>query len=436
MSARLAARRLHTAAATAVVLTVAGAAFLPAVAGAAEQQPAGKPLTMTLGKPAPDAPLSRGGATASMTLTVSNSSDEPQDFSAWLLGKADGPAPIQTDSVVFDVTALDAPATKASVGRQDGGWQGMFYPSSGKLGDGFSVPAKGALTWKVTVGLAKAYPTNDGDLTLQASPLTGFERIDADKSRNTAVFKTDPQIKPGKLTTSWNWDRKVARPGQWAGVTLNTTATGPGEFPAELRRRITAHTLYDTGEHDFLLEAEVGGKRVRLQQAEGDTWDLPPLPKGFGSSSGTASVKLFLSLGDHSDLEADSVVHLKAVYSMGATYDFAESDTEVEAGPVRTTPKPPTTPPAGTGSPSASPSQPASPSPTGTPSATASVTATAAAGTTGGSGTGTTTTTATGSLASTGSGSSGLLAAAAAALVALGGAAAYAGARRRRTVRG
>ncbi|POX56703.1 hypothetical protein C3489_02595 [Streptomyces sp. Ru71] len=437
MSARLtAARRLHTAAATAVVLTVAGAAFLPAAAGAAEQQPAGKPLTMTLGKPAPDAPLSRGGATASMTLTVSNSSDQPQDFSAWLLGEADGPAPIQSDSVVLDVSALNAPATKTFVGGQDGGWQGMFYPSSGKLGDGFSVPAKGELTWKVTVGLDRNYPTNDGDLTLTASPVTGFEKIDADKSRNTAVFRTDPQIRPGELNTTWNWDRKVARPGQWAGLTLNTAATGPGEFPRELRRTIVVRPLYVTTHHDFLLEAELGGKRVRLEKTDLDTWELPPLPKGFGSSSGTASVKLYLGLGDHSDIVEDSVVHVRAIYSMGGTYDFAESATEVEAGPAQTTP---TTPPPGTASPSPSASPTPTSTPTGTPSATASATATAGAGTSGTTGTGTgtgTSATVTGSMASTGSGSTGPLAAAAAALVALGAAAAFLGARRRRTTRG
>lgn len=86
MSARpVTARRIRTLAATAVVTAVAGAAFVPATAVAADK--AGEhALKMTLGAPTPGAPLKRGGATESMILSVTNSSDKAQEFSAWLPG--------------------------------------------------------------------------------------------------------------------------------------------------------------------------------------------------------------------------------------------------------------------------------------------------------------------------------------------------------------
>jgi hypothetical protein len=435
-SARSATRRLRTAAAAAVVLTVAGTAFLPSAAVAAEQ-PGGKPLLMTLGAPTPGGPLTRGGATESMLLTVTNSSDQPQKFGAWLLGSAAGPSPLLADSVVFDVAAVDAPATKSFVGRQDGRWQGVFYPASGSKGSDFSVPAKSEFTWKVTVGLGKNYPTNDGDLTLQASPLD-INTVEADPARTTVVFKTEPQITPGKLDASWQQDAgAVARPGRRAGLVLNVAATGPGEFPAELRRTVTAQAFGSyPGHPGLVLEAELDGKTVPLEETEPNTWELPPLPKGFGAASGPAAIRLYLSLEEDSDLTEGSVVPLTATFAVADSSPFGHVTTEVKAGPAVTPPKP-----APTASVSPSPSAPASPP--ASPSATASTTptapaTTAAATTTGGTGTGTgtTTTSATGSLAATGSGATGYTAALAAALLALGGGAAWFGARRRRTVRG
>ncbi|EFF92178.1 conserved hypothetical protein [Streptomyces sp. e14] len=253
MSARrLTTRRVRTLAATAVVTAVAGTAFVPATASAADKP--GAPLHMTIGAPSPDGPLKRGGATESMVLTVTNSSDQAQDFHAWLNGTAKGPSPLLTDSVVFDVAALDAPATKSMVGRQDGQWQGLFYPASGNASSTFKVPANGKLTWKVTVGLGAHYPTNDSDFTLVGSGLGG--NVEADPARNTVVFKTEPEIAPGKLNTSWKWDGVTARPGKRAGLVLTTTATGPGEFPAALQRTVSARTFSGGADHaQFILSA-------------------------------------------------------------------------------------------------------------------------------------------------------------------------------------
>ncbi|MEU2289048.1 hypothetical protein ABZ614_45470 [Streptomyces sp. NPDC013178] len=424
----VAARRLRTLAATTVVAAVAGTAFLPVTAFAADQtQASAKPLTMTLGTPTPEGPLKRGGATESMTLKVTNSSDKAQKFAAWLLGEADGPSPLLKDSVVFDVTAVDAPATKSQVGRQDGAWQGLFFPATGDASDSFSIPAKTEFTWKVTVGLGANYPTNDGNFKLIADALEG--EVDADRTRNTVVFKTDPQITPGKLNVAWGReDDVVARPGRRAGLTLNATATGPGEFPAELSRSVSAQGFREGAGHpDFILEAEVGGKIVKLKELNESEWELPAIPKGFSAASGKNSIRLYLSLGKNTDIKKDTEVPLEALFSMEDAWGFNGARTEVPAGPAETTP----------GSPSASPSPSASasPSPSASTSATPSpsTSTTPAAATTTTTTTDTTTTT-TGALADTGSSAS-KQAALATALVLVGGAATWLGARRRRGTR-
>ncbi|GGQ90563.1 LPXTG cell wall anchor domain-containing protein [Streptomyces aurantiogriseus] len=425
----VAARRIRILAATTVVAAVAGTASVPVTAFAADQaQASGKPLTMTLGAPTPGNPLKRGGATESMTLKVTNSSDKAQEFSSWLLGEADGPSPLLKDSVVFDVTALDAPATKSRIGRQGGAWQGLFFPATGDASDSFSIPAKTEFTWKVTVGLGANYPTNDGNFTLIADALEGD--VDADRARNTVVFKTDPQITPGKLNLGWERDDNVvARPGQRTGLTLNATATGPGEFPAELSRTVSAQGFREAAGHpDFLLEAEVGGKIVKLKEINESEWELPAIPKGFSAASGKNSIKLYLSVGKNTDIKEDAKVPLEALFSMEDAWGFNGARTEVTAGPA----KPASSSPSASPSPSAStsPSPSASASTSATPSPSTSTTPAATTTTT----TTTDNTTTTGSLANTGS-SANKYAALATALVTLGAVATWLGTRRRRETR-
>ncbi|MFH8802257.1 hypothetical protein ACH4F6_22050 [Streptomyces sp. NPDC017936] len=76
-----------------------------------------------------------------MILTVANSSDTEREFSAWPSGEPDGPNPLPADSVVFDVTAVNAPATKSLVGRQDGFFQGPFFPATTAPGSPSASPS-------------------------------------------------------------------------------------------------------------------------------------------------------------------------------------------------------------------------------------------------------------------------------------------------------
>ncbi|MFI9151027.1 hypothetical protein [Streptomyces sp. NPDC053367] len=418
MSARLAAATL--------VAAVAGSAFLPATANATESTST-HPLTMTLGAPVPDNTVKRGGDTRTMTLTVTNSSDKAQDFQAWLPGRAEGPSPMPAGSIVFDVTALDAPATKSRVGRQDGAWQGLFHPASGDASSAFSVPAHEEFTWKVTFGLGATYPTNDGDFTLKASPLSGG--VTADPARNTVVFKTEPAIEPGTFEVRLDPTAGVRlHPGGRAEMSLTTRTTGPGEFPDDIDRGLVIDALPGM---DFGLEAEIDGKTVEMPESSPNHFDLPPLGKGFNHAGETNSLKLFLSLEDGSEVEKETWVRLHALHFLEGDL-FVDSQADAKILPAQTSTGSPSATPSAT--PSASPSTQPSSAPsatadsTATPSTAASSTTAAGTSTTGGSGT-----TATGSLASTGSGA-GLWATVAGVLLAVGfGAAALGGRRRRAT---
>ncbi|CAL9508571.1 hypothetical protein [Streptomyces sp. enrichment culture] len=420
MSARLAAARFRTVAAAALVAAIAGTAALPATATAAEGT-SGNPLTMTLGAPTPDSTLKRDGETRSMTLTVTNSSDTAQDFQAWLNGAADGPSPLLNDSVVFDVTPLNAPATKSSVGRQDNQWQGLFYPASGNASSAFSVPAKSEFTWKVTVGLGANYATNNGDFTLKAAPLQG--KVTADPARNTVVFKTEPAVQPGKLEVRLDPTAGVVlRPGERADMALSTRTTGPGEFPADIDRTL----VIDAGEDlDFGLEADVDGRTVKLAEPTPNHFELPALPKDFGA--GQDLLKLKLSLDKDSAVEKETSVRLHALYSMNGEAPFVDSLADAKILPAKAPSASPSTTPST--QPSATPTATPTASDTATATPTASQSTTAAAGTTGSTTGGMTT---TGSLASTGSGA-GLYATAAGVLLAAGFAVAALGKRRRTT---
>jgi hypothetical protein len=359
-----------------------------------------------------------------MTLTVTNSSDQAQDFQAWLPGEAEGPSPMINGSVVFDVTALDAPATKSREGRQDGQWQGLFFPASGDASSAFSVPAHEEFTWKVTFGLGAHYPTNDGDFTLTAQGLGG--NVAADPAHNTVVFKTQPAIKPGSIDVRLDPTAGVRlHPGERAEMSLTTRTTGPGEFPADIDRGLVLDALPGM---DFGLEAEIDGKAVTMLESSPNHFDLPPLAKGFNHDGETDSLKLYLSLDKGSAVEKETSVRLHALHLLEGDL-FLDSLADATVLPAQ----------AATGSPSATPSTQPSSTPSATPSTSApadstatpaaSASTTAAAGTTGTTSGGTT---ASGSLASTGSGA-GLYATVAGVLLAVGFGVAALGRRRRTT---
>ncbi|MER6486842.1 hypothetical protein ABT264_25230 [Streptomyces virginiae] len=420
---------VRTAAAIAVVAGVV-TTLLPLSATAASAAPATDDhavLRTEMGAPVPSGPLTRGGATETFDLTVKNPTGKAVEYKPWMLLDAKGPSLLQKDDVVFKVEAVDAPATKASVGQQDGEWQGLFFPSAGEAGQGFDIPANGKMTWKVTLGLGANYPTNKGDFNFTA---TSYNNSVAPGGADSHLFKVDPQTKTGELKT---WFKQVSsgKDGQEqrAYLDLNYQATGDGTFNVPLA---TSLTLSHPGEEkaDFRLQALIDGRWQDLN-AKDSRYELPRIAKGFGAASGVHTQPLRLSLGRDTKLTKRTVITMEAEVRQaeGNTWPLLTAPVQFPLAPIV---EPDTTVP--TTNPTTNPTNPTtSPSPTPTPSSTSAVQQ-AVATTTGNSNV-TTTGSSTGSLATTGAGSStGLYAGLAAALVVLGAAAAWLGRRRRTNV--
>ncbi|KOV15233.1 hypothetical protein ADK90_31715 [Streptomyces sp. XY413] len=414
---------VRTAAAIAVVAGVV-TTLLPLSATAASAAPATDDhavLRTEMGAPVPSGPLTRGGATETFDLTVKNPTGKAVEYKPWMLLDAKGPSLLQKDDVVFKVEAVDAPATKASVGQQDGEWQGLFSPSAGEPGQGFDIPANGKMTWKVTLGLGANYPTNNGDFNFTAS---SYNNSVAPGGADSHLFTVDPQIKTGELKT---WFKQVSsgKDGQEqrAYLDLNYQATGDGTFNVPLA---TSLALSHPGEEkaDFRLQALIDGRWQDLN-AKDSRYELPRIAKGFGAASGVHTQPLRLSLGRDTKLTKRTVITMEAEVRQaeGNTWPLLTAPVQFPLAPIaEPDPTGPTT------NPTTNPTT--SPSPTPTPSSTSPVKQ-AVATTTGNSNV-TTTGSSTGSLATTGAGSStGLYAGLAAALVALGAAAAWLGRRRR-----
>ncbi|MFJ7590855.1 hypothetical protein ACIQZO_26490 [Streptomyces sp. NPDC097617] len=416
---------VRTAAAIAVVAGVV-TTLLPLSATAASAAPATDDqavLRTEMGAPVPGGSLIRGGATETFDLTVKNPTGKAVEYKPWMLVDQTGPSRLMKDDVVFTVDAVDAPATKSSVGQQDGGWQGLFYPATAagkESGAGFDIPANGRMTWKVTIGLGANHPTNDGDFTLTS---TSWNNSVAPGGSDSHLFKVAPQIKTGELKT---WFKQVSsgKDGQEqrAYLDLNYQATGEGTFDTALA---TTLSLTHLGEQkaDFRLQALIDGRWQDLRGEHG-RYELPRIPKGFGASAGVRTLPLRVSLGKDTELTKKTVITMDAEvgHAEGNTYPFQNSSVKFPLAPiVETTPSIP---------PSIPPSIQPTPNPS-TPSTATPVVQRAAATSTGNANL-TATATSSGSLAHTGANSgTGLYAGLAAALVALGAAAAWLGRRRR-----
>ncbi|MBT2448330.1 LPXTG cell wall anchor domain-containing protein [Streptomyces sp. ISL-43] len=419
MSARTATLRtatLRAATATAVVAAVAGTVLMPLSAQAAEGNP--KALKTTMSAPVPSSPLTRGGATETFELTVTNATDKVSSYHPWMLLDPTGASPLQQSDVVYKVEALSAPATKSEIGQQDGEWQGMFYPVGKTASDGFEIPAGGKLTWKVTIGLGASYPTNNGDFQLRAS---SFANEIADGGTAALTFKAGPEAKPGTLEA---WFDQVG-PCDATGaddcqvMAVRYAAGGDGEFNSALATRFSVD-MPGLDKADLQARVKVDGQWKDLPGESGN-FNLPVIPKGFSAASGHHLTYVQVKLGPQTQVKKLTLVKATASVALaeGNTHSFLSADQQFQLGPVKPASPAPTTP------------APTSPAPTSAAPATSAPAPTTAAPTTAN------TPAATGSLAHTGSDSNtGLYTGLAGVLIALGGAAAWFGARRRRAVRG
>ncbi|WP_329581180.1 hypothetical protein OG500_17280 [Kitasatospora sp. NBC_01250] len=170
MSARSLARRSRLLSAIALSVATGAAVLAPATAFASPSAatppapPAAKPLTAKLSAPSKITPLTRGGDTEEMTLTVTNDSDQPQPFHPYLAVTNTGPA-LNMTSLSFSARAIDAPPTWGTATWSSAGAGGYVLPDHRMNDIPFTVPAHQTYTWSVSVGATTYTPADDTALT-------------------------------------------------------------------------------------------------------------------------------------------------------------------------------------------------------------------------------------------------------------------------------
>ncbi|MFD9413191.1 hypothetical protein ACFWC9_00465 [Streptomyces goshikiensis] len=423
-------RTFRTAAATAVVAAVAGTVLMPLSAYAAPATGGAPALRIELGAPVPSGPLTRGGATESFDLTVTNPSDKAAPFHPWLLGNLGSPIALKKNDVVFTVDEVNAPDTASFIGQQDGGWQGLFYPAGKDASAGFEVPAGGKLKWKVTVGLGKSFPINSNAFELRAKTLAKELAPGGDA---TISFKATPAKGPA-ATLSTHFENNGSCDGTNDDETrckqLMLWYRHEGiAFTSDLVTRLTVKFPGDVKHPDTQVRVMVDGNWTDVHPDRNGDFMLPKMPKDFMGVPAEAFA-LQVKLGPKTQVTRPTLVTLQA----GVALDekkveyISTTSTDFKLAPAKqaTTkpeqPKPVQSKPA---KPAGSTTQ-VSQTSSSASSAASSATVTPVTAPAGG------TAQTSGSLAHTGSDSNtGLYAGLAAVLVALGGAAAWLGARRR-----
>ncbi|MFE3787345.1 hypothetical protein [Streptomyces goshikiensis] len=408
--------------ATAVVAAVAGTVLMPLSAYAAPATGGAPALRIELGAPVPSGPLTRGGATESFDLTVTNPGDKAAPFHPWLLGNLGSPIALKKTDVVFKVDEINAPDTASFIGQQDGGWQGVFHPAGKDASAGFEVPAGGKLKWKVTVGLGKGYPVNSNAFELRAQTLGKELAPGGDASIG---FKAAPATGPAaKLSTHFenNGSCDAANDDETRCKQLMLWYRHEGvAFSSDLVTRLTVKFPGDVKNPDTQVRVMVGGKWTDVRADTDGSFLLPPMPKDFdGVSADTFALQV--KLGPKTQITRPTLVTLEAGVALDekkAEY-ISTTATDFKLAPAKQATTKPEQPKA-EAKPTGSTTQVPQPSSTASSSAVTPVTAPAGGNPQ-----------ASGSLAHTGSDSdTGLYAGLAAVLVALGGAAAWLGARRR-----
>ncbi|MFE5629566.1 LPXTG cell wall anchor domain-containing protein [Streptomyces sp. NPDC056463] len=366
--------RARARSAAVVAAVIAGAALVPsaaeAVAPAADSQPL---LRVKLGAPTPSGPLTRGGATETFELTVENPGTKARPYHPWLLLDQNGPSPLQKADITYRVEPVNAPETAVFVGHQDGGWQGAFHPASGAVDDGFEVPAGSKLTWKVTVGLTKSYPTINGGFKLTAGSVQReLERPD------TLSFAAAPHDKPGTFRT---WIEKTGGceglpETQCQSLNVRYKVSGHGSFDDALLTQLFAgYAGVQAKNPDLVVQAKVDG-HWKVMKGDDHTVDLPAVAKGLGADSGERNLSLRVKLGNSTGIRHLTRLSLRTETRLDAENNWAFAgapDTEIVLGPVKASPAPSTSP-SGTPSPSGT----SSTSPSGTPTTGSSATASTA----------------------------------------------------------
>ncbi|MFJ8431724.1 LPXTG cell wall anchor domain-containing protein [Kitasatospora sp. NPDC094019] len=444
-----------TAFAAAPPAAVAPAADVPATDAPAADTPttkadqnAAKPLAATLETAPGQAPITRGGEGATMRLTVTNSSDQEQQYHPTLSVAPTGSAPSGWNWIEFSAKEVSAPVSYGVSGFGNNGFVGYVLPNNAMSFVSFKVPAGATYTWDVTVKVRASLPADNTSLkvTLQN---------DKDNSTNSApvaLAVSSPAPALFQRFTSAENRVSFAKPFETDLLLANNGAGITAPITPTLRFPVNGAVLkLDAQQPDGTWVAVPGSN---------NTWQLPAVAGGLGKGEshhyklrlslvGTTGPGTFFSewlslLPDTDQGPVDIIVReLVEVNGYRATPDPEPTPSTPTTAPADT-PKPTasdTPAAAATTAPAPAVTQAAVPAavPTTTPSAATGAKVVTAGYTSGNqAATTTTTTTATGTtgatgttLASTGAGESGALFGTAGALVLLGAGSVFYARRRR-----
>ncbi|MEZ0094941.1 hypothetical protein [Streptacidiphilus sp. EB129] len=352
MSARA---RVTTAAAIALTAAITGGtALLPTAAHAAT--PA-SPLTMTVTGPSSNAgSLVPGGSPETLTVTVTNPTATAQQFAPEVSGSAHGALSIDAPDVAFAVSARNAPATDSSIGGQDEGLIGAFYPKGGHFGDHFTVPAHTSYSWLITLGATKSWPLNDDSLKFDVNG-------DAGRLNSALTFKVGTGHTGGPVVETLSGGTTLA-PGQplveTLSVTNRTGAAIASPWNSYLDGAITPGV-------DLGYEVWTAGHWVPLTHGGAP---LPAIPAGLADGA-TATYKLRITATGYHAAQSSVKTTLSFESGIGYPIDGASRTLTVYRTAQPGTPGGGTTTPAPTHG-ATTPSTSASASPSGAASAPAS----------------------------------------------------------------
>ncbi|WP_327679164.1 LPXTG cell wall anchor domain-containing protein [Kitasatospora sp. NBC_00458] len=379
-------------AATTLVIAVGAAALVPATAHAqapavgttptapaaapatAPAPNAAKPLVATLEPNAGQAPLTRGGVGAALTMTVTNDSDQEQRFHPAVAVKPVGGDTKSWTWIELDAKAISAPDTWDIATWGNDGFAGAIVPKGGMASKPFTVPARTTYTWAVSFDVKASLPAD-------VTALTVTLLNDEGDSTNSAPLTLPVAAPTGALHQDFaDLQGTVSYRKPFETDLLLTNNGGPVEAA------ITPTLRFGDGSRkvpaDLKLEVKQGGSWVTVPGTD-NVWKLPPVTGGLGKGA-THHYPLRLSLNGYTGEwnSLSETLSLLPDTDQGPVYTIIKASLTVDGTPVPSPQPSASTAQPSPGAPSTAPGAGATTAPSkattpGTAPATAAATATA-----------------------------------------------------------
>ncbi|MFC5667098.1 LPXTG cell wall anchor domain-containing protein [Kitasatospora misakiensis] len=342
--------------ATAFAADAPPAAVAPAAAAPAAKadENAAKPLAATLETAPGQAPITRGGEGAAMKLTVTNNSDEEQQYHPTVSVAPVGTPTNSLNWIEFSAKEISGPETYGLRGFGSNGFTGYVLPKNGMTSRTFTVPAHTTYSWAVTVQVRAALPADNTavKVTLQN---------DRDNSTNSAPINLPIAAPTGALVqrfTSSGTTVSFKKPFETDLVLTNNGAAITAPITPTLKFPDTRVPLkLDVQQPDGTWVAVPGS---------GNVWQLPPVAGGLGKGE-SHHYKARLSLGDVTGPGTSFSTWMSLLPDTDQGPIDIISKELVEVDTYRATPTPQPTPTETTPAPTATPTATATSTPVATP---------------------------------------------------------------------